>query len=507
MASGSAAERALRAELAELRARLAERDRDNAVLAQHNQVLREENTALRAELVQLSEQVAELARRLGQNPRNSHKPPSSEGYDKPAPKSRRRRGQRKPGGQPGHDGRTLRQVTHPDEVLTHRPRCCPCGRSLRHAEVVSTERRQVFDLPEIRPHVVEHRFIRCACRCGRVVDPTVADGAPADVRAPVSYGPGVRALAVYLLAGQHLPLARTAQLLSDVLALPVSEGTLAAWYAGAADGLEGFTEAVKKLLADARVLGADETGARVDGKLAWVHVARTDTLTLYDVFTGPGGRGALAMRAVGVLPALGRDTVLVSDFWSPYWEFDVTHAVCAAHLGRELVAAADVPGQREWASGLDTLLTEMIAAVNNAQQVGLDGLDEATRADLRRRYGELLTAGWAANPDYQPGGARKRRGKRPKHVNLLDRLDTHREEVLRFLDNLAVPPTNNGSEQDIRMVKVRLKVCGGLRTMDGAKAFCRLRSYLSTARKQGQSALAVLRLLCEGTPWLPAAAA
>lgn len=117
----------------------------------------------------------------------------------------------------------------PDEVRTHSPRRCACGRSLRHAPVVSTERRQVVDLPEIRPHVTEHRFERTRCRCGAVVDPSQADGAPAGVQAPVSYGPGVRALALYLLAGQHLPLARTAELLSDVLALPVSEGSLAGW--------------------------------------------------------------------------------------------------------------------------------------------------------------------------------------------------------------------------------------------------------------------------------------
>lgn len=496
--AGESVQRGLRAELGELRAQLAERDRALVVLT-------EENAALRGQVSELREQLAELARRLGRNPRNSHQPPSSEGYDKPAPKSRRERGRRAPGGQPGHDGRTLRQVEDPDEVRTHTPRRCSCGRGLRHAPVVCTERRQVIDLPEIRPHVTEHRFERRACRCGRVVDPSETDGAPAGVKAPVSYGPGVRALALYLLAGQHLPLARTAELLSDVLGLPVCEGSLAAWYTGAADDLDPFVVTVEHLLAAAPVLGADETGARVQGRLAWIHTLRTDALTLYDVYAGPGARGAAAMRAIGVLPAVSAETVLVTDFWAPYWEFELTHAVCAAHLGRELVAAAEVDGQAPWATRLDALLTKAIAAVRQAREDGEEGLPAERAARFRKRYGELVAAGWAANPDHRP--ATKGNGKRPKHVNLLDRLDTHREEVLRFLDDPAVPATNNGSEQDIRMVKVRLKVCGGLRTLNGAKAFCRLRSYLSTAHKQGQSALAVLRTLCEGNAWLPVAAA
>ncbi|MHB8451178.1 MAG: IS66 family transposase, partial [Mycobacteriales bacterium] len=509
LVSDAAPERALRAELAELRAQVAERGRivvllqdDNAALRDHNAALQGHNAALQGQVAALAEQVAELTRRLGENSRNSHRPPGSEGYAKPAPKSRRTRGARRSGGQPGHEGRTLRQVEDPDEVIIHTPAHCPCGRSLRHAPVSSTERRQVVDLPEIHPRVVEHQLMNRACRCGRVVEPTAADGVPAGLGGPVQYGPGVRALAVYLLAAQHLPVARTAELLREVLGLPVSEGSLVTWYAAAADGLEGFTEAVKTGLTQAAVLGADETGARVEGRLAWIHSLRTDELTWYEVFTGAGARGTRAMRAIGVLPALGAQTVLVSDFWSPYWEFTLTHQVCAAHLGRELTAAADVAGQSDWATGLDTVLTEMIVAAHEARTRGAPAVTPARRKRLRARYTDLLALGWAANPDYEPVG--KTRRKRPKHVNLLDRLDTHREEVWRFLDDTTIPATNNGSEQDIRMVKVRLKVCGGLRTLAGAQAFCRLRSYLSTARKQRQSALAVLRQLCAGVPWIPA---
>lgn len=491
-------ERALRAELGEIRARLAERDRENTLLGEENAALRKTETALRGQLAALVERVAELERRLGQNPRNSHRPPSSEGYDKPAPRSRRTRSDRRPGGQPGHEGTTLCQVATPDELVRHRPPTCSgCGALLADAPVASTEARQVFDLPPIALRVVEHVLEHRRCGCGRV---TMA-APPAGVGAPAQYGPGVRALATYLLAGQHLPLARTAELLSELVGAPVSEGSLAGWYAEAAAGLDPFLDTVTTGLTGAAVVGADETGARVDGGLAWIHAARTDALTLYTV---SAKRGVEAMREAGVLPALGRDAVLVHDFWGPYWSFDVVHAVCGAHLLRELAAAADVDGQASWASGMDRLLGEINRTVAAARDVGADGLAARQLATYQRRYAELIDAGWAANPDHGPGGRGHRR--RPKHVNLLDRLDAHRDEVLRYAADLRVPFTNNGSEQDVRPVKIRLKVAGCLRTMAGADALCRLRSYLSTARKQGQSAFAVLRMLHNSDPWLPAIA-
>jgi len=208
------------------------------------------------------------------------------------------------------------------------------------------------------------------------------------------------------------------------------------------------------------------------------------------------------MTAAGVLPALAKDTVLVSDFWAPYWSFDVLHAVCGAHLGRELVAAAEVPGQAGWAEAMDRLLVEINRTTGRARDAGAHALAPALLGSYRRRYHELVEAGWAANPQHRPGQRGKRR--RPKHVNLLDRLDTHRDEVLRYGEDLRVPFTNNGSEQDVRPLKIRMKVAGCLRTMAGAQAFCQLRSYLSTARKQGQSAFAAMRMLHDGTPWMPA---
>jgi len=402
----------------------------------------------------------------------------------------------RPGGQPGREGKTLRQVETPDQTLVHSPTACAgCGGSLKDSPVVSLEARQVFDLPPIVLRVVEHRLEHRRCGCGQV---TMAD-TPAGVGAPAQYGPAVRGLATYLLAAQYLPLARTADLLTELLGAPISQGSLARWYTDAAGGLGQFCDTVVAGLAAAEVLGADETGIRVDGALAWVHAASTDQLTHY--FVSPR-RAVEAMTAAGILPALRARQVLVHDFWAPYWHFDVVHALCGAHLGRELVAAGEVAGQDRWARPLDRLLAEINHTALRGKAAGGNELAPNLLATYRRRYDDLIAAGWAANPDHRPGQRGKRR--RPKHVNLLDRLDTHRGEVLRYADDLRIPFTNNGSEQDVRPLKIRMKVAGCLRTMTGAEAFCRLRTYLSTARKQQQSAFAAMRMLHEGTPWMPA---
>ncbi|MGH3098595.1 MAG: IS66 family transposase, partial [Streptosporangiales bacterium] len=410
MASGAGDARGLRAELGEVRAQLAERDRvialqrdEIAAVRASEAALRDKNQELTAQVTALVERVTELERRLGQSSQNSHRPPSSDGYAKPKPRSRRERTDRDPGGQPGHEGTTLAQVHTPDERVAHTPVACPeCGGSLTEAPVVSAEARQVFDLPQIAlrvtEHVLEHR--RCACGC------TTMAAAPAGVAAPAQYGPGVRGLGTYLLAGQHLPLARTAELLGEVLHAPVSQGSLASWYAAAAAGLDPFCDAVREQLVAAAVVAADETGIRVDGDLAWLHVARTEELTCYTV---SGKRGAEAMHAAGVLPNLSPDTVLVTDFWAPYWNFDVTHAVCGAHLGRELAAAAEVDGQADWAEGMDRLLAEINRTCQRARDAGYTALAEPLLATYQARYDQLIDAGWAVNPDHRPGRGNSRR--------------------------------------------------------------------------------------------------
>jgi transposase len=446
----------------------------------------------------LEARVAELERRLGKDSSNSSKPPSSDGLRKPPrakrPAAERADSRRTPGKQPGAPGAHLAQVPQPDQVIRHVPdRCGGCGAGLADAVVVGVEARQVFDLPPLRLAVAEHRAQRRRCACGT----TTQAAFPAEARAAACYGPGVRALCCYLMAYQHLPVDRAAQLLADLLGAPVATGTLAAILAEGAAGLDGFVQVVRDRLAAAEVAHFDETGARVAGRLHWVHSASTKLLSLFAVHPK---RGKQAMDAAGVLP--GFAGVAVHDGWSPYWRYPLTHALCGAHLLRELEAATDEPGQG-WAAGMAELLADAKTAADRARAAGADQVDDGLRARLKARYQRLLADGHAANPPPRHRGPRRGRARRSPAANLLDRLDRHQVEVLRFLDDLRVPFDNNQAERDLRMVKLQQKISGCWRTLPGAQAFLTLRSYISTARKHGMNPLAVLRQLFQGNPWLP----
>ncbi len=454
--------------------------------------------AEQAKLIEaLQVQVAELERRLGQDSSNSSRPPSSDGLGKPPAPGQQRRDGRRPGKQPGSPGSHLARVDAPDEVVWYRPVVCGgCGGDLTLTPVVGIEARQVFDLPAVRLQVTEHRAERRQCGCGHLTTAAF----PAVARAAACYGPGVRALGVYLGSRQHLPVARAAELLSEVLGVPCSSGWLAGLTAAAAGGLAGFAAQARRVLADAEVLHVDETGARVAGRLHWVHSASTP---LWSYLTVDAKRGKVAMDTAGVLPTFGG--VAVHDFWSPYWRYPkATHAVCAAHLLRELEEAVLLAGQG-WAGELAEWLTIAIGITSAARAGGAEHLDAATTATLLGRYGEIIASGHAANPPPPPRPGRRRTRRSPAAC-LLERLDRHRDEVCRFVVDLRVPPTNNQAERDLRMVKLQQKISGCWRTLAGAQGFLLVRSYLATARKHGVNALTVLRQLFNANAWLPATA-
>jgi transposase len=255
--------------------------------------------------------------------------------------------------------------------------------------VVGVEARQVFDLPRLRLAVAEHRVQRRRCACGT----TTAAAFPEHARAAACYGPGLRALVCYLCVHQHLPVDRAAQLLADVLGAPVATGTLAAVVTEGARELGGFLEVVRAGLAAAPVAHFDETGARVAGRLHWVHSASTAGLSLFSVHAK---RGKVAMDAAGVLPGFGG--VAVHDGWAPYWRYqDLTHALCGAHLLRELEGIAEEPGQG-WAAGMGELLCDVKLVADRARVAGLQRVDDQARARLQGRYQRLLADGRAANP-------------------------------------------------------------------------------------------------------------
>ena len=466
-------------ENARLREQLAERDARIAELERGN--------------VALAARIADLEERLGRNPRNSSMPPSHEGLAKPPAPNRaeRRAAPRRPGKQPGAEGKHLAQVENPDEVQTHAPIVCRgCGGDLADAELVDTERRQVFELPPMKPYVIEHRMQRRRCRCGAE---TKAD-APREATAPACYGPGIRALAVYLAIYQHLPYDRLAQLFADVLGVPVSVGALAQMVAEAGGGLGLFSDVVTDLLRDAPLVNFDETGARVQARLHWVHVASSALFTLLMVHQR---RGQVAIDEMGVMAKM--NGVACHDGWKPYRSYDVLHQLCNAHHLRELGAIAVVWNQG-WANEMIGLLIEAKDAVEKAKAAGRDSLDVSGLHSIRVRYGLLVQKGRVANPEPASG---KRHGYEKKAHNLLERLDHHRADVLRFAGDFAASWDNNQAERDVRMVKVQQKISGSWRTFAGASHYCVITSYVSTMRKHGHPVLSGLRQLFEGGVWLP----
>jgi transposase len=452
------------------------------------------NAELRAMVEVLQAQVTELRRQLGQNSRNSSKPPSSDSpFVKPAPRSLRGKSGRKPGGQRGHPGSTLAQVVDPDETLRHEPGpCAGCGADLAGAPEVGLERRQVFDLPPMMVRVTEHRLVARRCGCGAT---TCAD-APEGVVAPVQYGPRISAIVLYLYVGQFLSKKRTAQALAELFGTPVCEGTVARMTQRAADGLAGFLDHVKDRIAGAEVVGFDETGLRVAGKLHWVHCARTGKYTL---ITCHAKRGRKGIDDAGVLSRFSG--VAVHDAWAPYDTYlDVAHQLCCAHALRELQCVAEAaPPEAAWCwadqaadalVAMQTLVAQAIAA--GADAVAPDAL--ATQVHLYRSAAQLAIIQTAARSDPVM----------KKHNALARRLIDRQDDYLRFTQDWRIPADNNGSERDIRMIKLRQKVSGCLRSLTGATQFCAIRSYLSTAAKHHQHFFDTLVMLAEGRPWLPA---
>ncbi|MCL2424185.1 MAG: IS66 family transposase [Micrococcales bacterium] len=444
-----------------------------------------DQVAAQGELIaELRATVAELTARLGQDSSNSSRPPSSDGL-RPAPKSLRRASGRKPGGQVGHKGSTLEMTDVPDQVVDHLPqRCGRCGHDLVGVLSASTERRQVVDLPPMAPVVTEHRLHEVTCPgCGAATRAS----APAGVRRQVQYGPRTSALMAYLVDAQHLSVSRCAQAMSEVMGLPVATGTVQAVVARAAAVVDArFVPLVRDLLAAASVLHVDETGFKVAGTLAWAHSASDPHLTLIDVHAK---RGRKAMDAVGVLPAF--TGTLVHDAWAPYDTLGKVdaHQLCCAHVLRELRAVSDHhhdldPRRWCWADQTAAALRTAIA--------------DPTAADQARK--QITDALAATQLHHHPPGKLG-----AKHRALARRLSDRLEDYLRFTTDPAVPPTNNAAEQEIRMVKIKHKITGGMRTLTGARRFAAMRSYLATARKHHVPPLQAITTLFTGDPWLPAA--
>ena len=420
-----------------------------------------------------------LMSRFGANSKNSSVPPSQ---DPNGEKKKRVSSGRKPGGQLGRKGTTLTQVENPDEIVDVKidPTLLPKGRKFKE---LYPEKRQVFDI-KMSVHVTEYRI--------QVLkdDRDCVYKAKCIFAGPVQYGPSVRGLVCYLSNFQMVPVERITDFFEHQLDLPLSAGTVVNINTEAAEALVGFEALVKKELISETVLHADETGINIAGKSAWLHGATSPS---WSFFQASNKRGNEAMDTIGIIPNF--NGVLVHDHWASYFKYECIHAMCCAHLVRELTRIVEESGHL-WASSMIAHLYTMKKEVESAPQRKLSG-DRV--AALTSRFDEIIGTGDIESPLAKEIAAPKRRRKKQSRSrNLLDRLREKKSATLRFMTHGDAPFTNNQAERDIRMTKVHQKISGCYKTLETANASCLIRSFISTCQKQGICVSSALNDLFQG---------
>ncbi len=434
------------------------------------------------------------------NSQNSSLPPSRDPCKRT--KSLREKSGRKPGGQPGHPSVTLAFVEKPDHLVIHALTACDlCGSSLAASEVRVSERRQVHDLPVQKIEVTEHQSQTKVCgRCGTKNKAKF----PAGVTAPVQYGAGVRSVAAYLMGYQLIPYDRCAETMRDLFNCQLSAGTLATILKECASELVEPLILIKEGLKKSEVLGVDETSLRVNQKQDWVHVTSTQRLTL---LVHDQRRGTSAIESIGILS--GYQGVTVHDGFNAYEQYrQCQHSLCNAHILRELNYVIET-SKPDWATEMKKLLLEIKAAVSKAGEAGKKRLALRQKKEFLSQYDRIVSE---AGKLYEPLKRKKGRAKtrRPKESpivaaarKLVNRLGAKRDEILLFMRDFKVPFDNNQAERDLRMLKVKQKISGCFRTEKGAEEFCRLRSYVSTMKKQGRGVIETIRSVFAGKTMMP----
>lgn len=428
--------------------------------------------------------IRELELQAKKNSKNSHKPPSTDGLQKPVTKSLREKTGRKTGGQPGHKGHTLRQVEHPDHVVVYPVTVCSCCQnSLEKEPVASKKIRQVFDIPPVHLEVIQHEIERKICpNCLHTEEASF----PKDVTNTVQYGPNVQLMTIYLTQCQYMSFQRTSQFFRDVLQHSISQGTINCLIQSFGEKVQEIEEEIRSHLLDSAMIHCDETGLRNQGKTEWVHTYSTSECTLQYIHQK---RGNIAMDEIGVLPRF--TGTIVHDCWKPYFTYtECEHVLCNVHFLRELKGVSEQSNQ-SWAQEMADFL------VNAKQEIETRQLPTEQLVQYHKQYRAILAKGEEANPLIPKQGTNRGRQKQSPVRNLLNRLIEHQESVLAFLFHPSIPFDNNQAERDIRSVKLRQKISGSFRSEYGAHHFLRIQSYISTLRKQKKSIFDCMKKLIE----------
>lgn len=450
-----------------------------ASILERLETLEAEITLLRRENARLQEENAELRRRLGLNSQNSHKPPSSDGYAKKRTKPALPKMDKKPlGGQPGHQGRTLQAVALPDKAEVHLPEeCAVCHRKFGSQEAHRlVSKRQVFDLPEPRLEVTEHWVGEITC-CGQAQSGKF----PSYVGSSVQYGPGVGAWATKLSVDHKLPLAQISQLFEDLYGYDLNSETIESALEMGYRLVEPLEATIVEALRQAETAHFDETGLRVNGKLQWLHTA-CNVLYTHLFVHEKRGEEALRSESSALKDFCGWT---VHDHLAAYYRLtNANHAACSAHILCELQGLVERGSQ--WAGQMHAFLLELYRTQRR--------LVEEEAEEARKRYRDILSVAEQEEPLPEPKIGRGRPKCTPGR-NLLRRLCEKETAVLAFALHEGVPFTNTQAERDLRPAKVKQKVTGGFRTVQGARVYARLQAVISTCRKQERNVFLALRNL------------
>lgn len=444
--------------------------------------------ALTQTVDELNQRIKELTEQLGMNSRNSSKAPSSDMFDKPSPKSLRKPSGKKSGGQPGHSGSHLNIAAEPDEIVMHVPKIClGCpNHDICVTQACVVETRKVVDAI-IKVKITAHQSIVIDCPLYGVSQKGTF---PKDIKASVQYGENLQALTVAMNTIGAVSLNRTQEILSGIFNIPLSTGTIVNMVNRCADGLSGVVELIRQNMTNCAVGNFDETGTNVGGKKHWVHSSSNSKFTHLTIHAN---RGQVGMDASGVLPKFFG--IAVHDCWSPYWKYSaISHALCCAHLLRELIAAQERYPNQKWAVEFIKLLIDMKETKEKAIGRGEEKLSEEKLYEFDLKYDRIIELGYTENPISEERKEKTRgRKKKGKTLALIERLDKHKVSVCLFIHNFDVPFDNNLAERDIRMIKTKTKVSGCFRSLLGAENYLKIMSYVGSAKKHGYSAYEAIR--------------
>jgi|SRR5665647_9048 len=443
---------------------------------------------LKKKIVESEIRIIELENQLNKNSNNSSKPPSSDGYAKPAPKSLREKSGKKPGGQNGHNGSGFKLMKAPDETITHMPdKCIECPHSeecLRNANVDDT-RYEIDIVVEVK--VTAHKVL--SCNCPNLNGTRLCGKFPDTVRSTMQYGNNLAALAVALNTDGMMGINRTHTILNSVFGIPISVGTVSSFVERCSENVRDTVNQIRDKIRKLPVCHFDETGIRVGGRLHWIHSASD---RLYTYMTVESKRGKEGIEASGILPEF--HGTAVHDCWAAYFKYkNVRHSLCCAHILRELTGIYENHGQ-EWAKKLIKLLVDTKDMKNKLVDNGENAFPKNQLDDFHTKYDLLIREGFDQNPMPAETEEPKRGRKKEGNVRaLLHRLEKYSTAVCLFADDFNVPFDNNQAERDIRMVKVKQKVSGCFRTLEGSRNFAGIMSYIGTAKKQGVCAFTAIK--------------